>query len=512
MRAPAPRRRTSVRLRLSLAHAALLGALSLALAATGIWYVDRTLRAQVDDELAETTRLIGDAIAAADARTPPGQAHGEAVRSLRAGHLDVLLFDPTAQRVVSRTAPAAGALDSTWWPMLLSSALANGARLDLAHFSVGDPSGAERRVTAVPVRAAGRELVLVAVRDLRDVRVVVARLWRALAVVLPLALLASLAFGYLLARRGLAPIQAMSAQAERIGAATPGSRLVPRDPDDELGRMAAAFNALLDRLGTALEQQRHFMADASHELRTPAAVVRSAADVALRRDDRDAAEYRQALEIARAEADRLTRIVDDLFLLARADAGQPTLRAAEFYLDEALDECARAMRAVAEAHGIALRAELRPSRVGRAAGDGADADDAGAPMHGDESLVRRMVLNLIDNAIKYTPRGGSVTLRLAADALAVRGSARVRPAWRIEVEDTGAGVPADARPRIFDRFFHSDAHLAAHATHAGRAGSGLGLAMAQTIAEAHGGRLELSRTGADGSLFVAVLPRDGEEV
>lgn len=541
---PAARsRRAGVRLRLALWHAALLGALALALAAGGVWLVEQTLRDQVDEELVETARLLAAGGAPAAGMLPAGVlpagvsgARGDPVRELRAGRLDVLVFDPAARRVVSVTRPrrhgglshaagdrgaaaappaAAAPAVPAPWPALLGAALARGGRVGLVRFSVRDTEDGERRAVALPVPAGATagagagELVLVAARDLRDVDDVVARLWRALALALPAALLVSLGFGYVLARRSLAPVLAMSAQAARLGAAAPAAlgaeRLPAGDPRDELGRLAAVINALLDRMGAALEQQRQFMADASHELRTPAAVVRSAADVALRRDDRTAPEYRQALEIARDEADRLARVVDDLFLLARADAGQPTLRAADFYLDEALAECARAMRAVAESRGVTLDAAL---------GDGAGGD--GAPMCGDEALVRRLVLNLLDNALKYTPRGGRVTLRLAPDELAAdpaaraahaHGPARVRPAWRIEVEDTGPGVPVEARPRIFDRFFRSEAHAVRGA--AARSGAGLGLAMARTIAEAHGGRLELSRSDASGSLFVAVLPRDG---
>ena len=487
--APAVRgaRGLTVRARLALWHAALFGALLLLLAAAGLAYTESALRAQVDVELTETTRLLASTLA-----TRPAGTHGEALRELRAGHLDLLLVDPAAKRLVAAEPRRIGAQDSSVWPTLVAVALARTPVAPHAPFTVRLPD--ERRVATAPIdERDGRGLTLVVVRDLDDVRAVTARLRRTVALAVPVALLLAVLFGWVLAWRSLAPVLAMSEHAARLGAAslgTGGERFHPRHPDDELGRLAQVFNALLDRLAGTLEQQRRFMADASHELRTPSAVVRSAADVALRRPDRTAAEYRQALEIARDESDRLAHLVDDLFLLAHADTGQPTLRLADYYLDETLGECVRALDAVADARGITLAQE--PA--------------AEAPCRGDEALVRRLVLNLVENALRFTPRGGRVTLRLAPEP---RDG---RPGYRIEVADTGVGVPAALRTRIFDRFFHTEAHAPARTDdRSSRGGAGLGLAMGRAIAEAHGGTLTLAPAEGAGSRFVAWLPQDDGE-
>lgn len=521
------RRAPSVRVRLALWHAGFLALLVCALAVLGVRYVDARLRARVDEELADAAHLVAGALDAQAARAAGGVPdHGAALRAVRAGRIEVLLVDPAAGRVVAAHTPDEGARRA-----LLAAAAERGAgplgvEADTTPFTMRDPVRGERRVLVRPHEDAGRagDLLLVVARDLDDVRALVADLVTAAAAALLLAVPAAVLFGWLLARRSLAPVLAMSAQAERFGAAAVGAggvaaggaapRLRAPRPDDELGRLAAVFNALLDRLADTLAQQRQFMADASHELRTPAAVVRSAAEVALRREDRTPAEYRAALELAQGEAERMSRLVDDLFLLARADATQPALRVEAFYLADTLAECARALGPAAEARGVTL---LTPGgapddTAGDSAGDALD----GAPCRGDEALVRRLVLNLAENALRFTPAGGRVTLRLAPDGLARdaarrdtfgAGPASVRPAWRVEVEDTGVGVPAAYRERIFERFFHTDAH----APGAGRGGAGLGLAMARTIAEAHGGRLVLARSDATGSLFVLVLPQDGPE-
>jgi two-component system OmpR family sensor kinase len=247
----------------------------------------------------------------------------------------------------------------------------------------------------------------------------------------------------------------------------------------ELGRLALTFNELLARLDVSFEQQRRFMADASHELRTPVAIVRGESEVALSQESRSPEEYRESLAILHEEGRRLTRIVEDLFTLARADAGQYGLDPASFYLDETAAECVRAVRSLAARRGVALRHE----------------DGGGEmPMRGDEGLVRRMLLNLLDNAIKYTPAGGEVRVELAREG----------EAYAIRITDTGVGVPEEARPHIFERFYRADKARSRNGGAGG--GAGLGLSIASWIAEAHGGRVTLERSGRGGSTFLVSLP------
>src|SRR5205814_24809 len=175
-------------------------------------------------------------------------------------------------------------------------------------------------------------------------------------------------------------------------------RLPVANPSDELGRLAAVFNELLARVGTAFEQQRQFIADASHELRTPVAIVSGEAELALSREERSADELRVALRTIREEMLALQRIVEDLFLLARAHAGERLIAPSEMYLGELCAECVRLVRSLAARKHITVRY--------------ADGDEL--PMRGDEAMLRRVLLNLLDNAIKYTPSGGSVTVNASS--------------------------------------------------------------------------------------------------
>jgi heavy metal sensor kinase len=295
---------------------------------------------------------------------------------------------------------------------------------------------------------------------------------------IPLALLLASAGGYFLARKSLAPVVAMSRQAGRIGAANLHARLAVQNEKDELGHLAQSFNSLLDRLSESFERQRRFMADASHELRTPVAILRGEAEVALSQQARSLEEYRESLGVLHHEAERLTHIVEDLFTLTRADAGQYPLQPRDFYLEELVGECVHSARTLALAKKISLNFE----------------EASESPIRADESLLRRMILNLLDNAIKYTPEGGRVTVtcRRAADE------------YVLSITDTGGGIPADLQPRIFERFFRADKARSRSENDGG--GAGLGLSISRWIAEAHHGRLELTRSNSSGSTFTAYLP------
>jgi heavy metal sensor kinase len=292
----------------------------------------------------------------------------------------------------------------------------------------------------------------------------------------PAALLMAGLGGWLLARKSLAPVVDMSETARRIGAESLDRRLPVANPRDELGRLASAFNELLARLSSAFAQQRQFMADASHELRTPLTVMHAAAGVTLKQPRRDEGEYREAIEMLDEQTRRLSRIVDDMFLLARADMGRYPLRRAALYLNDLVEEVARDGGVLAAGRGVTVEA--------------ADAPDA--PFQGDEDLLRRMLLNLVDNAVRHTPPGGFVRLGLTR-----------RPGeYRLTVSDTGPGVPPEARPHIFERFYRADKAR----SRSEDGGAGLGLAIARWIAQVHEGELELSDAGDTGATFIARLP------
>jgi heavy metal sensor kinase len=327
----------------------------------------------------------------------------------------------------------------------------------------------------------GRGWSLVVLRSLHPQRELLEQIRLTFAWLIPLGVLLAGVGGYFLARKSLAPVAAMGEQVERISAANLHERLAVRNASDELGRLARTFNELLDRLDQTFERQRRFISDASHELRTPISILRGEAEVALSQAKRSPEEYRESLAVLQQEAQRLANIVEDLFTLTRADAGEYRLARSDFYLDELAADCVRATRTLAQAKNISLAA-VAPHEM---------------PVRADEDLLRRMILNLLDNAIKYTPAGGRVSL---ACSVAPEG-------YQLSVTDSGPGIPAEMQSRIFERFFRIDRAR----SRTGRdGGAGLGLSIARWIAEAHLGRLDLARSDATGSEFKAHIPASEE--
>lgn len=361
---------------------------------------------------------------------------------------------------------------------------AGGSPLRLQDLVVG---GEHFRAIVWQDEAGNPPVRIVTLRSVEAERLLFAHIRKTLFWVIPAMLVVSSVGGYFLARKTLAPVLAMSQKAAHIGAQNLYERLPVLNPHDELGHLASTFNDLLERLNRSLEQQRRFMADASHELRSPVSIIRGEAEVALSKA-RQTEEYRDSLAITLDEARRLSQIVDDLFTLARADAGQYPLHPRDFYLEELAGECVRAARSMAVARGITLRYE----------------PDGEMPLHADEGLLRRLTMNLLDNAIKFTPEGGSV--RVACEHAGAE--------YTLTVRDSGPGIPAEAQEKIFERFFRLDLARTQHRGALGApespapatAGAGLGLAIARWIADAHDGRLVLLESGTSGSTFALFLP------
>ncbi len=284
--------------------------------------------------------------------------------------------------------------------------------------------------------------------------------------------------GYFLARKSLAPVVAMGAQARKIGATNLHQRLPVLNANDELGQLATTLNDLLNRLDESFDRQRRFIADASHELRTPLAILRGEAEVAMSQQGRTAEDYLESLGILHQETSRLIKIVEDLFTLTRADSGQYPLLQEDVYLEEVVAECAHSAQTLAREKNIELNVDASSECLVR----------------GDQALLRRMVLNLLDNAIKYTPAGGRVDV-----------SCRVTTAGsEVHVSDTGSGIAPELQSRIFERFFRADP---ARSRSGREGGAGLGLSISLWIAQAHHGRLELVRSDASGSDFAVFLPK-----
>ena len=341
-----------------------------------------------------------------------------------------------------------------------------------------ETQGARHRlaVRRVKIPPADTPYIILASHPLKAVEDELESLREILYFATPIVLLLAGFGGWFLARQGLAPVAAMARSAREIGAGSLDQQLPVANPRDELGQLSMTFNELLARLDAAFDEQRRFMADASHELRNPLSVISTAAGVTLKKDHRDEEEYREALQIVAEQTRRLSRIVNDMFTLARADSGRYPLRKRTLYLNDLVEEVARAGTVLASDRNASLELNNLPEAV----------------FHGDEDLLRQMLLNLVDNAVKFTPPGGAVKVSLER-----RGNE-----YLLTVSDTGPGIPPEARKHIFERFYRADRTRVR--TEDG--GAGLGLAIARWIARAHDGDVELVNSGSTGTNFIARVP------
>jgi two-component system OmpR family sensor kinase len=471
----------SIRARIVLWYAGVI-ALILGCFAFGSYvYLSRTLAERTDEFLAET---IGAVAGALEFERAEGKTFDELVPDVvdefRLRDIEIAVLERDSKQISAPSYPEPRrprARRARLGPEVsqFDSLLAATTGTETMFRTVPDTSGDMVRLAALPYRLGARSLVIGAARSLNGTTQVLREARIGLTVGIPLMLLIATAGGNLMARQSLAPLAAMTRRAARIGARSLHERLPIANAHDELGRLATVFNDLLGRLDQSFEEQRRFMADASHELRTPVAIMSGESELALARGDRSPDELRDALATIRDEGKRLKRIVDDLFLLARANAGEQPLRREELYLDEVVGECVRAARSLAEEKHLSLRFT-----------GGVD-----LPFEGDEALLRRLLMNLVDNAIKYTPSGGEVAV----------GAERRNGEYVVTVSDTGPGIPPEAQPHIFDRFFRANRDRRNEGVVTG--GAGLGLAIAKWVAESHGGRLTLVRSDEAGSVFEA---------
>lgn len=274
--------------------------------------------------------------------------------------------------------------------------------------------------------------------------------------------------------RLLRPLKQMAQTADEISERALDRRLPMHNPRDEIGQLARAFNRLFERLGRAFEGQRRFASDASHELRTPLTVLQGKLELALRKE-RVAPEYREAIASSLDHARRLSQLIKCLLLLARADAGKLPVEHKAVRLDHICLGACEQMVDAAERKSVQLRTSCREV----------------VELLGDEDLLRQMVLNLLDNAVKYTPAGGAVVVSLCH----VAGEAQ------LEVCDSGVGIPKDELPRIFERFYRVDKARSSQTP-----GTGLGLSIVKEIVAAHGGKVRVASEPAQGTTVTVLLP------
>ena len=448
----------SFRLQLTAWYVAFFAVLLLGFSVFLYWLLERNLHARVEASLGITAQtvatLFGDELEELHGNAPAAAA--EIVRELRLP-AHVAIFEN------------GGVLDAAEPIRAVRLPLEPGTRA-LPGFGA---HGA--RITVLPFRWQTRSFTIAAVEPLDSVAAQLEALRHVFYIALPLAVLIAAAGGFLLAHKSIAPVISISEQAEAITDRNLHTRLTSPGARLEFARLTAVINELLARLDLSFERMRDFMADASHELRTPLAIIRGEADVALSHN-RQPAEYRESLAIVQDEARRLTRLVEDLLNLARADAGHQQLKPEELYLNDLLEECCRSAQALARQKGVRLVAPEAPD----------------ISLRGDPELLRRLIANLLDNAIRYTPEGGAVEAKLTSAG----------DAAELTVSDTGVGIPPESLGRIFERFYRVDKSRSR-----AEGGFGLGLSIVKWIAEAHEGRIAVSSRPHQGATFTVTLPR-----
>jgi two-component system heavy metal sensor histidine kinase CusS len=334
---------------------------------------------------------------------------------------------------------------------------------------------ANYRTFTQSISAEGRQFNLLLSDSTAHADTVISQLGMLLFSAIPGVVLIAAIGGYLLSSRALTPVDAMTRAARSIGIDNLSERLPVPASDDEIQRLAETWNAMLSRLEGAVTRISQFTSDASHELRTPIALIRSTAEIALRRPRSDF-HYRESLHQIEVEAQRMTQLVDDLLFLARADAHAAFSNMEPVNLRTVVESVCEEMSPLAVVKGVSLRST---------------AADAELELTGRESALRRMLVALVDNALKYTPEGGEVVLSVEeADGQ-----------YRVSIRDTGIGIPEEVLPHIFERFYRADVSRSRDS-----GGHGLGLSIAQTIARQHNGVIVANSRLGSGSEFRVMLP------
>jgi len=314
---------------------------------------------------------------------------------------------------------------------------------------------------------------LIIARSTKQIDQALAGLLRTLIIAVPLALALAAAGGIFLARRALKPVDKIAQTAQEIEESDL-SRRINVNTKDELGRLAATLNEMIGRLEKAFQRQKQFTSDASHELRTPLAVIEAESTLALQKE-RPSSDYRQSLEIISQESRQMSSLIDQLLTLARADAGKEQWNFTEVDLGKLIGNLSTDVEVLCQEKGLSFQLGQSQDLV----------------VKGDEARLRELFMNLLDNAIKYTPAPGTVSVSFRRE-----GQMAV-----VAIMDTGIGIPAEDIPFIFERFYRVDKSRSR-----AEGGSGLGLAICRHIAEAHGGKIEVESQVGVGSTFSVWLP------
>jgi heavy metal sensor kinase len=453
----------SIRLRLTLWFLAVFALVILFV--SGLLYVglERVLTQNVDETLRRAAEL---SVAPPD---EPAAADADLL-----SQLNLLSLAPARLLALDGSTLKRDALFPDGVPLTqgaLNEAASGAARFESVRLGTND-----YRIYTAPVRVNGERVAVVQVAQrMADELNTLSQVRALLAAVIPVSLFLAALGGWFLAGRALAPMEQVRRDVETIMGDTDLSRRVSQQlTEDEVGRLARTFDGLLERVQTAMGRERQFTADASHELRSPLTVLKGEISVALSRD-RSASEYRESLIELEAAVDEMSVLVEDLLALSRASSNTALTHAPVDVGQLAAQVCER-MQVIADDKGITL---MPPS--------------VAEPLvvQGDKLKLQRVLNNLVDNALRYTPAGGHVDVS----------------EWRehsqacIAVRDTGIGIAPEHVPQVFERFYRADQ---ARARESG--GSGLGLAIAQAIARAHAGEITVQSTVGQGSVFTLCLP------
>ena len=467
----------SIRVRLTLGYLAVLTAILIIFSAVVYTFLGISMLNEVDHILWDRAAQVGTVIATQnDPRTvirtglidlPPLD-----VFSTPAVYIQVIRGDGSVARQSQNLGKQRLPLDAD----LLAINLRNQSALKTLVLE----NGGRLRMVSVPISV--REEVVGAVQVGQPLIDIDATLQRVLVLLMGgiiVTIVVAGGVGLLMSWLALQPIDRITQTAGQIARAQDlGRRLPVPATDDEVGRLVSTFNAMLERLDRLFQAQQRLGADVSHELRTPLTTIRGNVDLLRRGADDDPAERDAALDAIEGEVSHMNRLVADLLLLAQAESGMQ-LEKQPVELDTLILEVYRQAQLMSATQfspgeGVTIRLGHEDQAI----------------VEGDPDRLKQLLLNLIDNALKYTPPGGTVTLSLYRD-----------PEWvRVSVEDTGVGIPPDVLPHIFDRFYRAQRE--------GRKGVGLGLSIARWIAEAHGGRLSVESEVGQGATFTLWLPTE----
>jgi len=463
----------SIRFRLTFWYALTLAVIMAASALFSYHYFSKTLRRQIDAEL----QNIADQIGLAHNRQNGSPFDCNQLQErIHQGNWDayILLRGENLQPECASDNLLAGDLE--FGPIAMQQVRWLNHHLETVEIE-GDM---QLRLLSSPLKQNGRLVGVVQVaRNLGELQQTLGELRLIYLLVGPFALFWLYLGGWLLFGQLVTPVIEVTAAAREINAENLVRRLPNTGYGDELGQMVVTFNQMLERLESAFRRQRQFSGDASHELRTPLTILRGETEVTLRWA-KTPEEFRDMLRSNLEEIDRMERIIENLLLLTRSESGELTLEVREFSLSDLVQALYMQGRTLGEAKriSVSLRVDL----------------DEEMRIRGDELRLRQMFLNLIANGIKYTPEGGALELAILREGEMAR----------VDVSDTGIGVPVEAQPYIFDRFYRVD-----KARNRMDGGSGLGLSIVKSIAVAHGGRISIYSTPGQGSTFTVLLPIGG---